>query len=99
MRTELSREQIDFYRENGFLVIEGCLDAGELAEWRRATEEAVALRLKTSAPGGHSLSNQKDADAYYAQVFTQCLRLADVHEGMRRLILSREVGKMAATLA
>lgn len=99
MRTELTREQIDFYRENGFLVIEGCLDAGELEEWRQCTEEAVAMRLTASASGGHPLANQKDPDAYYAQVFTQCLRLADVHEGMRRRILSREIGRMAATLA
>jgi hypothetical protein len=99
MRTELTRNQIEFCRENGFLVIEGCLDAGELEEWRRCTEEAVALRLKTVAPDGHSLSNQKDPDAYYAQVFTQCLRLADIHEGMRRLILSPEIGRMGAELA
>jgi phytanoyl-CoA hydroxylase len=99
MRTELTQAQIDFYRENGFLVIEECLDAAELEEWRRCTEEAVARRLEMTAAGGHPLSNQKDPDAYYARVFTQCLRLADIHEGMRRLILSPEIGKMGATLA
>ena len=35
MRHELTAEQIDFYRENGYLVIENFLDADELAEWRR----------------------------------------------------------------
>lgn len=99
MRTELTRAEIESYRENGFLVIEGCLDTAELAEWRRCTEEAVAMRLEATAAGGHSLSNQKDPEAYYARVFTQALRLADIHEGMRRLILSREIGRMGATLA
>lgn len=99
MRTELTREQIDSYRTNGFLVIEGFLDVDELEEWRRCTEEAVELRLRTLATDGHPLNNQKDPDAYYARVFTQCLRLADIHDGMRRLIVNREIGKMGATLA
>ena len=45
MRHELTAEQIDFYRENGYLVIENFLDADELAEWRRCTDESVTERL------------------------------------------------------
>jgi phytanoyl-CoA hydroxylase len=95
MQTELSQAQIDRYRTDGFLVIEGFLDAEELAEWRRCTDEAVAERLKA----GRVLNNQADPDAYYAQVFTQCLRLADTHPGMRRLMLDARLGKMGAALA
>lgn len=101
MKHELKDEQIDFYRTNGYLVIENALDAAELAEWRRCTEEAVAERLGT-VPGSskdHPLSNQSDVDTYYALVFTQCLRLADTHEGMRKLMLDPRLGQMAATLA
>jgi ectoine hydroxylase-related dioxygenase (phytanoyl-CoA dioxygenase family) len=94
MRSDLTQAQIDQYRENGFLVVEGFLDAAELEEWRRCTEEAVEQRL-----GDTKLHNQRDPDAYYARVFTQCLRLADTHEGMRRLMLDPRLGKMAATLA
>jgi phytanoyl-CoA hydroxylase len=96
MRNELTQAQIDRYRTDGFLVIEGFLDAEELAEWRRCTDEAVAERL---AAAGRVLNNQADPDAYYAQVFTQCLRLADTHAGMRRLMLDARLGKMGAALA
>jgi ectoine hydroxylase-related dioxygenase (phytanoyl-CoA dioxygenase family) len=94
MINELSGEQIGSYRENGFLVVEGFLEAGELEEWRRCTEEAVAQRL-----GSGKLHNQSRPDDYYARVFTQCLRLADTHAGIRRLLFDPCLGKLAATLA
>jgi phytanoyl-CoA hydroxylase len=99
MKHQLTEEQIAAYRENGFLVIENCLDAEELAEWRRCTEEAVAERLQVTTPGKWNLTNQGDPDSYYAQVFTQCLKLADTHAGMRKLMLDPRLGEMAATLA
>jgi phytanoyl-CoA hydroxylase len=94
MQTELTQDQIERYRENGFLVIEGFLSPEELAEWRRCTEEAVADRLRDDR-----LHNQRDPDDYYARVFTQCLRLADTHEGMRRLMFDPALGRAAAELA
>ena len=45
MQNELTESQINFYQENGFLVIENFLDAEELAEWRRCTDESVEERL------------------------------------------------------
>lgn len=105
MRTQLSAEQIAFYRENGFLVIENFLDENELALWREVTEEAVAQRLEAAAGAGFSpdrpetLVNQADPDAYYALVFVQCVRLADTHEGMAKLMLDERLGEMAGTLA
>src|SRR5690606_7533934 len=79
----------------GFLVIEKFLDAGELASWRRVTDEAVADRLQTAS----GMNNRSDADAYYAQVFTQCIRLADSNEEMRELMFDRRMGEVAGTLA
>jgi ectoine hydroxylase-related dioxygenase (phytanoyl-CoA dioxygenase family) len=101
MKSELTDEQIGAYRENGFLAIEGFLDAAELAEWRAYTQEAVDQRLAGTAlnAGGHPLNNQADPDAYYAQVFTQCLKLLETHAGMRKLMLDRRLGAMAARLA
>lgn len=95
MNDQLTPEQIAAYRENGFVVLENFLDAAELDQWRQTTEEAVAQRL---ASGG-GLNNQGDPDAYYAQVFTQCIKLADTHAGMRRLMLDPRLGRVAATLA
>jgi phytanoyl-CoA hydroxylase len=94
MKHELVDDQVSFFQENGFLIIEGCLDAEELAQWRRVTEEAVAQRL-----GSDALNNQQNPDAFYSQVFTQCLRLADIHDEMRELVYDRRIGKMAATLS
>jgi len=95
VKNVLSAEQIAFYREHGFLVIENFLDAEELAHWQRTTQEAVDERLATKS----GWNNQHDPDAYYAQVFTQCLKLADTHAGMREIMFDARLGEMAATLA
>lgn len=86
------------------MVIDGFLDADELQRWREVTDEAVAQRLKAAEEARSSgfkgtLSNQGDPDAYYAQVFTQCVRLADTHAGMAELMLDPRLGKLAAELA
>jgi len=100
MRDGLTAEQVRSYQDNGFLVVEGFLDADELETWRRVTEEAVAQRLGAPAPkGAHALRNVEQGETYYARVFTQCLRLADIHAGMRELILDPRIGRMGATLA
>lgn len=96
MNTDLTSVQIEFYRENGYIVLENFLTLAELAQWRRDTDEAVARRLAAVDP---ELTNQADPEAYYAQVFTQCLKLADTHAGMRKLMLDPRLGKLAATLA
>jgi phytanoyl-CoA hydroxylase len=103
MRNQLTTEQIERYRENGFLVIENWLDTQELEQWRACTEEAVQERLASldrDTPGFfQSLTNQDNPDAYYAQVFTQCLKLAETHAGMRELMFDPRLGEMAGTLA
>lgn len=50
MRNELSTEQIDSYRENGFLVIEDFLDAEEVEYLREILSEAVAERGEAVTP-------------------------------------------------
>ncbi|MBC7528895.1 MAG: phytanoyl-CoA dioxygenase family protein [Chthonomonadaceae bacterium] len=104
MNTKISEEQISFYRENGFLVLTDFLNSEELTHWQTTTQEAVDERLGISRKGEGgkgitgSLTNQGDPDAYYASVFTQCLKLAETHEGMRELMLDSRLGEMAATL-
>ena len=44
MRSQLTNEQIESYRANGFVVIEDFLDDDELATWRSTVSEAVAAR-------------------------------------------------------
>ena len=95
MKDRLSPEQIEQYREQGFLVIEGFLDADELAEWRQCTEEAIRVRIETTP----YLHNQAAPDDFYAQVFLQALKLADVHDGMHAIMHDPRLGKVAADLA
>jgi phytanoyl-CoA hydroxylase len=96
MKTELTSEQIASYRENGYIVLENFLTPDELERWRWATDESVAQRL---ASVDASLTNQSDPDAYYAQVFTQCLKLAETHAGMHEIMHDPNLGQVAATLA
>ena len=94
MQTEVTAEQIKHYRQQGFVVLEGFLDATELQHWRRVTEEAMRLRL-----AGSELNNQADPEAFYAQVFTQCLNLRDLHPEMMALIAHPVIGRIAGQLA
>lgn len=101
MKHHLSADQIEAYRRDGFLVVEGFLDAAELEVWRRCTDEAVAERIgaPVALDNGVWLSNHGDPDSYYSQVFTQCLKLADTHAGMRELMFDPRLGEMAGRLA
>jgi phytanoyl-CoA hydroxylase len=95
MRSTLTDDEIAFYQQNGFLVVSDFLNADELAHWQQTTQEAVDERLATK----NGYYNQQDPDAYYAQVFTQCVKLADTHAGMRELMFDPRLGQMAGTLA
>jgi phytanoyl-CoA hydroxylase len=104
MKHQLSQDQIDRYRDQGFLAIPGFLDAGELANWRTCTGEAVAIRLGKAAPDGKgellkTLNNQDDAESYYAAVFTQCLQLWQVHDGMKKIMHDPRLGEVATRLS
>jgi phytanoyl-CoA hydroxylase len=94
MKSDVSEAQIAQFQEQGFLVVEGFLDEAELAHWRRVTEEAMRLRL-----AGTALNNQGDPEAFYAQVFTQCLNLRDLHPEMAKLIGHPVIGEWAGRLA
>lgn len=105
MNYQVSQEQIAHYQEHGFLVIENFLNSQELGQWRDTTAAAVAKRLEATKNAGgwgldtNSLTNQGDTDSYYAQVFTQCIKLADTHEGIRELMFDARLGEVAGTLA
>ncbi len=101
MKNQLTDQQIAYYRDNGFLVIENFLDAEELERWRQTTEEAVEQRLASRKPvvDDWDLTNQGDPDNFYAQVFKQCIKLANTHAGMRELMFDPRLGEMAGTLA
>ncbi len=101
MKNEVSAEQIEQYRKQGFLVIEGFLDSTELEHWREVTEDAVRLRLSNGSTENNQgiLNNQRDPETFYARVFTQAVRLADIHPGMAELMFDERLGRVAGTLA
>jgi ectoine hydroxylase-related dioxygenase (phytanoyl-CoA dioxygenase family) len=100
MKTEISAQQIEFYQENGYIVLEDFLNPEELETWRNVTEEAVHHRLNSSIGDWQKdLTNQGNPDDFYSQVFTQCVRLADTHEGMKQLMMDERLGQVAGTLA
>jgi len=94
MKDQITSKQVDSYRSNGFLVIEKFLDEAELSHWRQNVDEAVAQRLASRGP----LTNQVQDD-YYSRVFTQCLKLAETHSGMRQIMHDPRLGRLAGTLA
>ena len=49
MNNELTQEQVDFYQDNGYIVIEDFLTPEELETWRQRVDDAVARRWKPQA--------------------------------------------------
>ena len=96
MKHELTSEQISFYREHGYVVIDGFLSDEELADWRRCVDEAVANRDDRKLADGRM---RDGGNEYYDRVFVQRINLWTDHEGMRRLMIDDRLGKMAADLA
>ena len=99
MNTELSQEQIEFYRENGFVVIDDFLTPEELEVWRDAVDEAVAARGKSKLAKREGDAQWEEGDEYYDRVFVQRINLWMDNAKMRKLMLDSRLGKMACELA
>lgn len=87
---EVTSAQREEFRENGHILIRGVLSPGEAAVYRPVIAEAVK-RLRTEK---RRLS-ERDT---YGKAFLQIMNLWRVDEGVRRLVLARRLGKMAADL-
>jgi phytanoyl-CoA hydroxylase len=103
MKCEVTSEQIERYRNDGFLVIENFLTASELAEWRSAVGEAIAERHGIKIPGtniktGGDDGINPDAD-YYGNVFDQLINLWQTDRRVRQLMMSPELGRIATLLS
>ncbi|MDE2857971.1 MAG: phytanoyl-CoA dioxygenase family protein [Chloroflexota bacterium] len=100
MKTDLTQEQINFYQENGFIIIEDFLTLGELATWRQHVDDAVEKRAdRRLADGPGWEDDDSEESRYYNRVFVQRLNLWTDHEGMRELMLDPRLGKLASELA
>ena len=95
MRIDLGPDQIASYDANGFLVLEGVLDANELQRWRDVVARAMDTQL-TDPRGRHN--QHEKMDQQYAQVFTQCNRLSDVSPEIAGLVRDPRLGELAGRL-
>ena len=96
MNTKLTQEQIDCYREDGFIVLHDFLTGDELETWRQAVDGAVRRR------GGRRQLHHKGneyKETYYDYVFVQRVNLWRDNPEVRRLILDPRLGKLASELA
>ena len=101
MKNNISTEQIELYRREGFVVIEDFLSPDELAFWRTALDEAVAKRNGNKLPDRKEVYGKgDDADkSYYDNVFDQLINLWVDNDKMKEIMLDSRLGKMAAQLA
>ena len=86
-------QQIQAYRDDGFLIVEDLLDNSELARWRRAVDDGVAQHMDRD--GRH---NQNEPN-YYQRVFVQCVNMWKTCPPIKDLVLDRRLGKIATELA
>jgi phytanoyl-CoA hydroxylase len=103
MKSSLSQEQIGFYRENGYLLVENFLDETELAVWRSAVTAAVEERAGRKFPNNDAKTGEEDginteAD-YFGKVFDQILNLWQTNDAVKKIMLDPAIGEMVAQLA
>ncbi len=103
MNYSISTEQISFYQENGFLIIEDFLNKEELNNWRNIVLAAVEDREGIKIPGSMIKTGEDDGineDAeYFGKVFDQIINLWQTDENVKKLILDERIGEMAALLS
>jgi phytanoyl-CoA hydroxylase len=103
MKSDISLEQINFYNQNGYVIIEDFLNTEELEEWRSSVAEAVRERNGQKMPGKSIKVDEADGinqdTDYFNNVFDQLLNLWQTNERVKSLMLDERIGKMAADLS
>jgi hypothetical protein len=97
MKTTLTKEQIQKYREDGFLYHPGFLSAAEVAEMKAAVLETLkGMGTRKAIIKGEEGWN--DSDDFYSKVFTQRLNLWRLNDTIKRYMLHPDLGKMICEL-
>ena len=92
----LTRGQIDQYRRDGFIQLDGVITGAALAAMRLAVETAVAEE-SAPAPADEVLPISK-ARATYEKIFNQKVNLWQRHADVARFVLSPALARIAARL-
>lgn len=103
MKSNLTQQQIESYRQEGYLLVEDFLSIDELSFWRTSVTEAISQRegrkfANSDSRIGEDDGINKDSD-YYAKVFDQMLNLWQTNEKVKQIMLDKKLGKMVADLA
>jgi len=103
MKKLLAESQIESYQRDGYLFIENFLTTDELSFWRQSVTEAIEQRNGRKMPGSDTKIGEDDGinkeNDYYSKVFDQMLNLWQTNSKMKKLMLDKRIGEMAATLA
>lgn len=103
MRYKLTSNEINSYKENGFLIVDDFLSPEELEVWRESVFAAVNKRSGVKIPGMEIKTGDDDginADSdYFGKVFDQIINLWQTDEKVKELILDERIGEMAADLS
>eukprot|EP01006_Ploeotia_vitrea_P047510 TRINITY_DN67134_c4_g2_i1.p1 TRINITY_DN67134_c4_g2~~TRINITY_DN67134_c4_g2_i1.p1 ORF type:complete len:311 (+),score=26.31 TRINITY_DN67134_c4_g2_i1:71-1003(+) len=96
---QLSKEDVQSYRDNGFLVIRQAFNAEQLALWQQLIDAAVKNRGSMKFHYGAEDHTNVDLD-FYEQVFTQRVNLFKTEEPVRNLLTSCKatIGRIACEL-
>ena len=102
MNTDLTRQQVESYQRDGFLVIDGFLSPDELNELRGAVTESVDEMAKLGGQRIAGEGNKKFADGkddYYSRVFLQRLNLWKINSTIKEYFLNSAIGEMMCRLS
>jgi ectoine hydroxylase-related dioxygenase (phytanoyl-CoA dioxygenase family) len=96
MNTTLTDQQINDYREQGFLYVPQFLSADEVDQLKGAVLEAVGQmgNKKVAKNAAESDENMEDGESYYSKVFTQRLNLWKINDTVKQYMLSEDLGRM-----
>ena len=100
MRDAVSQHEINFFRDNGFVVLPDLLDGEDVKVWREAVVRALAERTgifpKDDAEYAPFFTEEHE---YHDKVFSQTINLWMTSPEVRRLVLDPRLGRIAATLS
>lgn len=90
---DLTQEQIDQYRRDGFIQLDNVITGSALNALRTAVEAAVAEESKDAKP-----STEETARTTYEKIFNQKVDLWRRHPDVARFALSKSLGSIARRL-
>lgn len=98
MKTEVSKEQIEAYQRDGFMVQREFLSPDEVREMKAAVLEAVEELGRRKVAGRPPEDDWLAGDDFYDHVFTQRLNLWLINDTIRKYMLDPALGRMASEL-